>query len=99
MEKSKCIILAGGLGSRLYKYTNSIYPKILLSLGNETMLDKVLHFWFERQKVEELMLVFSEESHYNMVQKYINVFHPNLKNKIILTLYPKTDGTFNTLRY
>ncbi len=99
MEKSKCIILAGGLGSRLYKYTNSIYPKILLSLGNETMLDKILHFWFEKQKVEELMLVFSEESHYNMVQKYINVFHHNLKNKIVLTLYPKTDGTFNTLRY
>lgn len=94
---TRAIILAGGLGSRLYKYTNGVYPKILLSLGNETMLDKIIKFWFEIQQVDELLLVFSEKDHFSLVDQYIKEFFPQYQTKIKLNLYPKTDGTFNTL--
>jgi dTDP-glucose pyrophosphorylase len=93
----KALILAGGLGSRLKTYTNVIYPKILLSLGNETMLDKLIFTWFGVNNVDEMLIVLSEESHLNMVQKYLNVFHP--EKPVKLCLYPKTDGTFNTIFY
>ena len=54
---TRAIILAGVLGTRLYKYTNGVYPKILLSLGNDTMLDRVINFWFKTQKVDELYFI------------------------------------------
>lgn len=93
----KALILAGGLGSRLNEYTNGQYPKLLLSLGNQTMLDKLIHFWFEDQGVSEMLIVLSEENYLSKIQKYINTFHSN--RKIRLAIYPKTDGTFRTVFY
>ena len=92
---TKALILAGGLGSRLHTYTQAQYPKLLLSLGNQTMLDKLVEYWFETEEVQEMMIVLSEESYVNMIQKYLNVFHSD-KN-IKLAYYPKTDGTFRTI--
>ena len=68
----KALILAGGLGSRLKTYTNGLYPKLLLSLGNEVMLDRLINYWFEDQGVDEMLIVLSEEDYLNKVQKYIN---------------------------
>ena len=93
----KALILAGGLGTRLKTYTKGQYPKLLLSLGNETMLDKLIWTWFVINGVEEMLIVVSEESYMNMIQKYLNVFHPD--KPIKLCLYPKTDGTFKTIFY
>lgn len=91
------LILAGGLGSRLYDYTQGLYPKILLSIGNETFLDKVINFWFNEQQVTKLYLVFSEDSHIAIVKEYLSVFHKYRNIEIIK--YAKTNGTFNTLFY
>ncbi len=93
----KALVLAGGLGSRLTTYTAGQYPKLLLSLGNETMLDKLIFTWFETNDVDEMLIVLSEENYVDMIQKYLNVFHPN--KPIKLCLYPKTDGTFKTIFY
>ena len=93
----KALILAGGLGSRLKTYPNSVYPKLLLSLGNQTMLDKLVDYWFNDMKVEEMLIVLSEEDYVDMIQKYVNTFHQD--KDIKLCLYPKTDGTFKTIYY
>ncbi len=95
--KTNALILAGGLGSRLYNYTQALYPKILLSIGNETFLDKIINFWFSEQEIDTLYLVFSEDSHISIVREYISLFHGSKKIEIIQ--YCKTDGTFNTLFY
>ena len=95
--RNKVLLLAGGLGSRLKNYTSGQYPKLLLSLGNETMLDKLIFTWFESNGVEEMLIVLSEPDYIGKVQKYINIFHPN--KPIKLCLYPKTDGTFKTIFY
>lgn len=93
------LILAGGLGSRLYKYTHGLYPKILLSAGNETFLDKVINFWLNEQKVSQLTFVFSEDNHINLIREYINIFHKDKLEHINITKYANVDGTFNTLYY
>jgi hypothetical protein len=93
----KVLVLAGGLGSRLQTYTAGQYPKLLLSLGNSTMLDELIHSWFNINEVGEMLIVLSEEKYVNMIQKYLNVFHPD--KPIKLCLYPKTDGTFRTIFY
>jgi len=94
---NKGIILAGGLGTRLYKYTNGLYPKILLNLGNSIFLDNLIEFWFNVQEVEELIIVLSENDHIYKIQEYLKIFY-NDKN-ITLLKYDKVNGTFNTLFY
>lgn len=94
---TKAIILAGGLGTRLYKYTNGLYPKILINLGNSVFLDKLIEFWFDVQEVSELVIVLSENDHLYKIQEYLKVFHS--ERKVSLLKYDKVDGTFNTLFY
>lgn len=92
--KNNAIILCGGLGTRLTKYTNQLYPKVLLSIGNQLFIDKLIEYWF-KQNIETLYLVFSEDSHINMVSRYLNHFHKDKQIEILK--YPDVDGTFNTL--
>lgn len=92
--KNTAIILCGGLGTRLKLYTNQLYPKILLSIGNQLFIDKLIEYWF-KQNIETLYLVFSEDSHINMVSRYLNHFHKDKQIEILK--YPDVDGTFNTL--
>lgn len=93
----KVLILAGGLGTRLYKYTNGLYPKILLSLGNELFLDKLINYWFEIMNVSKMTIVVSDLDYKNILSEYITITYPELSINILV--YEKTNGTYNTLKH
>ncbi|AFF28213.1 gp215 [Sphingomonas phage PAU] len=94
------VILAGGLGSRLHKFTANLYPKILISMGNETMLDKLVNYYSVYKDLKSFNIVVSTEENQRLISNYLNRYHSNAfgKNtKIDVLLYKKLDGSFNTI--
>ena len=53
----KAIILAGGLGTRLRPYTNSL-PKPMLPLGGKPILEHLIH-WVKKNGITEIILCVS----------------------------------------
>ena len=53
----KAIILAGGLGTRLHPYTNSL-PKPMLPLGEKPILEYLIE-WVKKNGVKEIVLCVS----------------------------------------
>ena len=43
-DKIKCVVLAGGKGSRLSEYTNKI-PKPMVKVGNKPLLDHIIEYY------------------------------------------------------
>ena len=53
----KAVILAGGLGTRLQPYTNSL-PKPMLPLGEKPILEHLIE-WIKKNGVKEIVLCVS----------------------------------------
>ena len=53
----KAVILAGGLGTRLHPYTNSL-PKPMLPLGEKPILEHLIE-WIKKNGVKEIVLCVS----------------------------------------
>ena len=53
----KAVILAGGLGTRLQPYTNSL-PKPMLPLGEKPILEHLIE-WVRKNDVKEIVLCVS----------------------------------------
>ena len=53
----KAVILAGGLGTRLQPYTNSL-PKPMLPLGEKPILEHLIK-WIKKNDVKEIVLCVS----------------------------------------
>ena len=53
----KAVILAGGLGTRLKPYTNSL-PKPMLPLGEKPILEHLIE-WVRKNGVKEIVLCVS----------------------------------------
>lgn len=98
MEKYNVVILTGGLGTRLHKYTANLYPKILISLGNETMLDRIIHY-YKNVEMESFKIVVSSEENKKIIENYLSVNHSDFINSVWcdVILYPKLDGSFMTI--
>lgn len=98
MIKHNIVILTGGLGTRLHKHTANLYPKILLSLGNQTMLDKMIEY-YKDVDFESLRIVVSSPQHLTMIFKYIKLYHRDfyINNDVAVELYEKLDGSYNTI--
>ena len=48
----KAVILAGGLGTRLQPYTNSL-PKPMLPLGQKPILENLIE-WIKKNRLKEI---------------------------------------------
>lgn len=88
------LILAGGKASRLSKYTEDRIPKLLLSVGNELFIDKLLRAYENQCYTDSIYIVFSELDYLEMTKHYLNT---ELGLNVKFIYYPKTDGTYNTL--
>ena len=57
----KAVILAGGLGTRLQPYTNSL-PKPMLPLGEKPILEHLIE-WIKKNGVKEIVLCAVSYTH------------------------------------
>lgn len=93
------VILAGGKGSRLHKYTGNLYSKIMISIGQETILDGLIRFYSQYEDLENFDIIVSELGHIKLIETYIEKYHSEFykRVKVSLLYYSKLDGTFNTI--
>lgn len=90
----KAVILAGGLGTRLYPITKQI-PKVLLPIKRKPILNYLIDLFYE-QKVKEIAILINQnfrEEFYWWKMRY----YPN--NKIKIVEEKKQLGTFGGLFY
>jgi mannose-1-phosphate guanylyltransferase/mannose-6-phosphate isomerase len=86
---SKCLILAGGSGSRLWPLSRSHYPKQFLKLvGDFSFLQLTLMRALKLFKAEDIHIITHKEA-YALVKSQALAIHPQLVEKIIIEPSPR----------
>lgn len=89
------VILSGGMATRLSKYTGEgILPKILVSLGNKTLLDIHIEKIINSIQIRNVYIVVSSHEHYVMLKSELSKYNYSNINVI---MYTNVDGTYNTI--
>ncbi|WNN12484.1 GlmU [Chryseobacterium phage MA9V-2] len=89
------IIVASGAGTRMAEYTmNNTIPKLLVSLGNETIWSSMLK---NIDRVAEYVFVIANSKHIPMLQEVAKLTYPEQAENIIYVDYDEQDGTANTI--
>jgi len=86
------LLLCGGLGERMQPFTLT-NNKVMLSIGEETLLDIHLEA-FRQSQVERIILI--SNSKYMPVIQHINEHYPDLEFELIIEETP--NGTVNALK-
>ncbi len=88
----KCLILAGGKGSRLWPLSRGHYPKQFLKLGGEdSLLQKTLRRALHLVPVQELYLVTHKDHVHDVLAQSVAV-DPGLRDQILEEPMPKNTG-------
>jgi HAD superfamily hydrolase (TIGR01509 family) len=82
------VIVASGLGTRLYPLTLHI-PKILVTFKNETFIETLIKYW--KQYTDNIIIV------YNSQFKSLIEFYTNNYSNIKLIPFDETTGTADTI--
>ena len=77
----KCVILAGGKGSRLSEYTKSI-PKPMVKILNVTIIVRIIKF-YSRFGIQDFIIASGYKG--NIVRNYFKKNSFNLNIKVIYT--------------
>ncbi|WIC41442.1 GlmU [Chryseobacterium phage MA9V-1] len=89
------IIVASGAGTRMAEYTmNNTIPKLLVSLGNETIWSSMLK---NIDQVAEYVFVVANSKHIPMLKEVAKLTYPEQSEDIIYVEYDEQDGTANTI--
>ncbi len=89
------IIFAGGKGTRNSQWTyNSAIPKILVSTGQKTVLERIYDSWHVSDNIKNVYVVVSSEAWQKQVKEIVVL--KKLKNTKVIR-YDKQDGTFYTV--
>ena len=68
MIKEHIIIVAGGLSTRLVDVHNNLYPKLLINVGNDTVLDKIVE---NQHKDFEVYIIVQNQKQLEQLQQYV----------------------------
>lgn len=92
MKAENLIIIAGGDASRLQKFHQNLIPKILLNVGENTVLFHQLSFWKDR--VKTISIVVKNRDEIYQIRQYVKLIFPELENSI---QYFDIDSAFHTM--
>ena len=92
----KVVILAGGLGTRLYPVTLET-PKPLLTVKRKPILSHLVGF-FEKHGIDEPIVLVSK-NHHEDYQWWEKRHRKNLPKKLKIRVEPEPLGTFGGLKY
>ena len=81
LKSIKCVILAGGKGSRLSEYTSKI-PKPMIPIGGKPILDHIINY-YTYYGVKEFLIAGGYK--YKLIEDYYKIRKKNLNIKIIDT--------------
>ena len=77
----KCIILAGGKGSRLSEYTTKI-PKPMVKIGNKPILDHIINY-YNSYGVKKFIIAAGYK--YKIIKNYYKQKKNNIEIKVVNT--------------
>ncbi len=85
---SECIILAGGLGTRLQSVVNDV-PKVLADINGKPFLDYLLEE-VTRQEISDIILSVGYK--HELIQSFCKQYHPGLNIKYAIEEEPLGTG-------
>lgn len=80
----KCVILAGGSGTRLWPFSRNAFPKQFMHFGDgESLLQKTVKRFYNTLSVKDI-LILTNQAYYHLVKNQLSAIDPALVSQILV---------------
>ena len=80
----KCIILAGGSGTRLWPFSRNSFPKQFMHFGDgESLLQKTVKRFYTTLSAKDILII-TNQAYYHLVKNQLSAIDPDLVSQILI---------------
>lgn len=80
----KCVILAGGSGTRLWPFSRNSFPKQFLHFGDgESLLQKTVKRFYNTLPAKDILII-TNQAYYHLVKNQLSAIDPELVPQILV---------------
>ena len=94
-HKMTVVLVASGLGLRMRVLTGGLYPKLLCTIGQETLLSRIL------KNIEPIctkLHIICNSTDKDILQKWIEANHTDIPFNINFFIHDEPDGSWNAIK-
>lgn len=95
-HKMVVVLVASGLGLRMQALTGGLFPKILCTIGQETLLSRIL------KNIEPIctkLHIICNSTDKNILQKWIETNHTDIPFNVNFFVHEEPDGSWNAIKH
>lgn len=95
-HKMTVVLVASGLGLRMQALTGGLYPKLLCTIGQETLLSRIL------KNIEPIctkLHIICNSTDKAILQKWIETNHTDISFTVSFFIHDKPDGSWNAIKH
>lgn len=95
-HKMVVVLVASGLGLRMQALTGGLFPKILCTIGQETLLSHIL------KNIEPIctkLHIICNSTDKNILQKWIETNHTDIPFNVNFFVHEEPDGSWNAIKH
>lgn len=80
----KCVILAGGSGTRLWPFSRNSFPKQFMHFGDgESLLQKTVKRFYNALSAKDILII-TNQTYYHLVKNQLTAIDPDLVSQILV---------------
>ena len=80
----KCVILAGGSGTRLWPFSRNSFPKQFMHFGDgESLLQKTVKRFYNTLPAKDILII-TNQAYYHLVKNQLSSIDPELASQILV---------------
>lgn len=95
-HKMTVVLVASGLGLRMQALTGRLYPKLLCTIGQETLLSRIL------KNIEPIctkLHIICNSTDKDILQKWIETNHADIQFNVNFFVHDEPDGSWNAIKH
>lgn len=95
--QANLVIVGSGLATRVNDIHQGLYPKLLMNMGNQTLLDKIINSYNLDELLSITIIVPSKKSIYQINEAYVSHQDHDIVDKINFAIVEEPIGTARTI--
>ena len=95
-HKMPVVLVASGLGLRMQALTGGLYPKLLCTIGQETLLNRIL------KNIEPIcseLCIICNSTDKHILQKWIEANYADILSDVTFFIHDEPDGSWNAIKH